>query len=133
VAEGVRERGVPVLGASFYLTEANPRYGIVPGLRENDRSATGFLQKQEFEATADAFFAHPHESVRGWEAAVAAQARIVRAVEEILSQAPNEGDLASWVMAALEPCCIVISHDCQSIGGMTSQRRTEGTGSRSTV
>ena len=69
-------------------------YRVVPDLRENDRSATGYLPKQEFEATADAFFADPHERVRGWESALAAQARIVRAVEEILSQAPTEGDLA---------------------------------------
>jgi broad specificity phosphatase PhoE len=69
-------------------------YGVVPDLRENDRSATGYLPKQEFEATADAFFADPHERVRGWESTLAAQARIARAVEEILSQAPSEGDLA---------------------------------------
>ena len=41
----------------------------------------------------DAFFAHPQESVRGWEPAIIAQARIVGAVEKILSQ-PGDGDLA---------------------------------------
>jgi broad specificity phosphatase PhoE len=47
--------------------------GLLPvaraGLGENDRSATGYLPKPEFEATADAFFAHPEASVRGWERA----------------------------------------------------------------
>ena len=38
-------------------------------LGENDRSATGFLPPEEFERTADAFFAHPEESIRGWERA----------------------------------------------------------------
>ena len=68
-------------------------YTIIDDLGENDRSATGYLANQEFEATADAFFAHPQESVRGWEPAIAAQTRIVGAVEKILSQ-PGNGDLA---------------------------------------
>lgn len=63
-------------------------------LGENDRSATGFLPPDEFERTADAFFARPEESVRGWETAAAAQARIERAVERILAQRSGEGDVA---------------------------------------
>ena len=43
---------------------------VHPGLHENDRSATGFLPPPEFEKVADAFFAHPEQSVRGWERAV---------------------------------------------------------------
>lgn len=62
-------------------------------LHENDRSATGFLPPTEFEAVADAFFARPQESVRGWERAVDAQARIVSALAEVLARAP-EGDVA---------------------------------------
>ena len=54
-------------------------------MHENDRSATGFLAPPEFEAAADWFFAHPEESYHGWERAVDAQARIVRAVEKILA------------------------------------------------
>jgi len=49
-------------------------------LGENDRSATGYLPAAEFEATADAFFASPRASVRGWESAEDAQRRVVRAV-----------------------------------------------------
>jgi len=55
----------------------------VADLGENDRSATGFLPPAEFEAVADAFFAQPTQSVRGWERAIDAQARMVRAVEAI--------------------------------------------------
>ncbi len=47
----------------------------VAELGENDRSATGFLPPDEFQATADQFFAHPHTSIRGWETAAAAQRR----------------------------------------------------------
>lgn len=52
---------------------------------ENDRSATGFLPPPEFEKAADWFFAHPHESFRGWERAIDAQARIVSAVDAVLA------------------------------------------------
>ena len=62
-------------------------------LGENDRSATGFLPRDEFEATADLFFAHPTQSIRGWERAVDAQARIVAAVDRVLA-APASGDVA---------------------------------------
>ncbi|MBW8723561.1 MAG: histidine phosphatase family protein [Inquilinus limosus] len=63
-------------------------------LGENDRSSTGYLPKLEFEAMADAFFARPQESVRGWERAIDAQHRVVAAVDEVLRRAPAEGDIA---------------------------------------
>jgi len=61
------------------------RVEILPGFHENDRSATGFLPPAEFEVTADAFFAAPEQSVRGWERAADAQARIVGAVDAVLA------------------------------------------------
>ena len=69
-------------------------YSVIANLGENDRSATGFLAKDEFEATVDAFFAHPLQSIRGWEPAAAAQARIVRAVELVVSQTLERVDIA---------------------------------------
>ena len=69
-------------------------YQTVEDLGENDRSSTGFLPRDEFEATVDAFFAQPQTSIRGWERAADAQKRIIRAVEHILSIAPAGGDLA---------------------------------------
>jgi broad specificity phosphatase PhoE len=59
---------------------------------ENDRSATGVLSQTEFQAVADQFFAHPMMSVRGWERAVDAQARIVREVELVLER-DQPGDI----------------------------------------
>ncbi|UFN46830.1 histidine phosphatase family protein [Roseomonas sp. OT10] len=67
--------------------------GVHPGLGENDRSATGYLPREEFEQVADAFFARPHDSVRGWERAADAQARVLAAVEAVLAAAPP-GDVA---------------------------------------
>ncbi|WP_170415634.1 histidine phosphatase family protein [Ruegeria atlantica] len=55
-----------------------------PELGENDRSATGFLPPELFEAAADTFFASAKSSYHGWETAEAAQMRIVRAVLSIV-------------------------------------------------
>jgi broad specificity phosphatase PhoE len=63
------------------------------GLDENDRSATGFLLPDEFQRVADAFFARPDESVRGWERAVDAQRRVVAAFDAIAA-ASAAGDIA---------------------------------------
>jgi broad specificity phosphatase PhoE len=66
---------------------------IRPGMHENDRSATGFLKGPEFEEAADRFFAEPDRSVRGWERAADAQARIVREVAEALAGGGDGGVL----------------------------------------
>lgn len=66
---------------------------IDEALGENDRSATGFLPPAEFERMADAFFARPNESVRGWERAVDAQARVRGAMDRVLAR-HDGGDVA---------------------------------------
>jgi broad specificity phosphatase PhoE len=96
---------------------------VVDGLGENDRSATGYLPKAEFEAVADIFFARPEESVRGWERAVDAQRRIVTAVDHALRVAPAAGDVAIIAhggVGALLLCClkgIPISRAADQPGG----------------
>lgn len=70
-------------GAAILAEHLSLPFHEIEALGENDRSATGFLQPDEFERVADEFFARPHESVRGWERAVDAQSRIVRAIEQI--------------------------------------------------
>jgi broad specificity phosphatase PhoE len=67
---------------------------VMPDLHENDRSATGFLPPAEFEATADQFFAHPDESIRGWERAIDAQNRIVNTLHNIVLHDTTSGDIA---------------------------------------
>lgn len=59
---------------------------ICEGTHENDRSATGFLPPLDFEAVADAFFAKPEQSIRGWETALAAQMRIVTWAQHCLAK-----------------------------------------------
>jgi broad specificity phosphatase PhoE len=68
-----------ILAAGRLAVETDPAMG------ENDRSATGYLPPDAFEAAANEFFARPAESFRGWERAVDAQARIVSAVERVLA------------------------------------------------
>ena len=52
---------------------------------ENDRTSTGFVPAARFEQLADALFAHPDESVEGWETARDAQKRVVGAFNEVLA------------------------------------------------
>ena len=80
-------------GAAILAGARGIGFSAHDALGENDRSATGYLPKAEFEAMADAFFARPDESVRGWERAVDAQSRIVAAVDQVVSQA-GSGDIA---------------------------------------
>ena len=70
-------------GAAILAQHLGIGFEVVAELGENDRSATGFLPPDEFERVADQFFASPEASIRGWERAADAQARIVRAVEAI--------------------------------------------------
>jgi hypothetical protein len=111
------------------LLEHNPR-----GREDRRRSrsaATGYLPKREFEAMVDAFFAQPQTSVRGWEPAADAQARIVCAVERIVSPAFGNGDLAISVMGPPEHCSIVALRAGQSIGVTISPRPMAEIGSPS--
>jgi len=81
-------------GAEILATHCGLPYATAEDLGENDRSATGFLPPDEFERVADQFFARPQESVRGWETASAAQARIVAAVTRIIEAERSEGSVA---------------------------------------
>lgn len=88
-------------------------------LGENDRSATGYLPRPEFEALADAFFAQPTDSVRGWERAVDAQRRVVGAVDRVLGLPRGAGDVAivahgavgALLLCALRGIAISRAHD----------------------
>lgn len=71
--------------AEILASSSDTEVEVVEGMHENDRSATGFLPPDAFEAAADWFFAHPDESFKGWERAVDAQQRIVSAVDTVLS------------------------------------------------
>lgn len=81
-------------GASIIAEHRSLPFQQIPDLGENDRSSTGFLPPDEFERVADEFFARPGESVRGWERAIDAQSRIVRAVEQLNKTDRSGGAIA---------------------------------------
>lgn len=94
-----------------------------PEMHENDRSATGFLPPDEFEHVADQFFAHPMQSIRGWERAVDAQSRILREVESVLTDHSagdvlivGHGGVGTLLYCALAGAPISRTHD-QGPGG----------------
>ena len=78
--------------AEIIAARLNVAVEIRWAMHENDRSATGFLVPDEFQAVADQFFAQPEISIRGWERAVDAQSRIVREVEDVLAR-DEPGDI----------------------------------------
>lgn len=81
--------GAQILGEHLRLP-----WTEIAELGENDRSATGFVPPQQFEQLADAFFARPDVSVRGWELARDAQSRIVAAVARLAELAPDARSVA---------------------------------------
>lgn len=107
-------------GAEILAKHLKLGYTTLHELGENDRSATGFLPPDEFEKVADQFFAQPDTSVRGWETAAAAQARICRAVESIALADSTSGTIA------------IVSHGavgtllyCHLAGEVISRRRDQ--------
>jgi broad specificity phosphatase PhoE len=63
---------------------------VVPELGEVDRSSTGYLPEEEHAAAARLLFERPDESVRGWETARNAQARIIAAIEAVIEHAGEQ-------------------------------------------
>lgn len=106
------------------LAEAqNQPVGHHSGLGENDRSATGFLPRAEFESAADAFFARPDISYCGWETAIEAQARIHQTVALIVAEHDGKdlaivthGAVGTLLWCALSNCPIDRLHDQPSQG-----------------
>ncbi len=62
-------------------------------LRENDRSATGYVAPPRFWEIVDQFFGQPDTSILGWETARAAQARIKAGVAACIAARCGTGDL----------------------------------------
>ena len=77
--------------AAIIAAEAGLPIEVRVGLRENDRSSTGFVPASRFEQLADAFFAEPDTSVEGWETSRDAQTRVVNATSDLF--ATSGGDV----------------------------------------
>lgn len=68
-------------GAGILAKRLGAQHRIDPALGENGRESTGYIAPPEFWEVVEQFFAHPDESIRGWETARDAQRRIVGAME----------------------------------------------------
>ena len=112
--------GAAILGEFVELD-----YHIVPELGELDRSSTGYLPHAEHEAAADAAFAHPDKSSRGWETASAAQKRILKVVQRLIRADQNHGHIAivshgavgAFLLCHLKGVSISRAHDQPGSGG----------------
>lgn len=80
-------------GAAIVAERLGLSYETHEELGENDRSSTGYIAPPEFWEVVREVFARPHESIRGWERAIDAQARIVKAVSRVLRDDKTSGDI----------------------------------------
>lgn len=85
-------------GAEILVAELGVPHQVVSELGEFDRSSTGLLPTAEFSSLVDEFFRWPERSIRGWERALDAQARVFGAVRAIATRwapsSPEAQDLA---------------------------------------
>lgn len=96
-------------GAAIVAVRLGLPYQAVVELGEIDRSATGYLPHEEHLALAAQFFALPDQSVRGWERAIDAQARMVAAIDDLIKHDCGRGNLlivAHGAVATLYLCWI---------------------------
>lgn len=81
-------------GATIIADQLSLSFTQIEDLGENDRSATGFLKKDAFQAMATRFFNNPERSIGGWERAIDAQTRIVNAIKSLTNEDSTKGDIA---------------------------------------
>ncbi|RYE30543.1 MAG: histidine phosphatase family protein [Hyphomicrobiales bacterium] len=86
------ERKAVDCAEAFQLARGLP-FTTLGDLRENDRSATGYVAPPRFWEIVDRFFGEPDTSVLGWETARAAQARIKAGVAACIAMRRGSGDL----------------------------------------
>lgn len=95
-------------GAAIVAQRLGLSYETDEDLGENGRSSTGFIAPPEFWEVVREFFSRPNESIRGWERAVDAQARIVNAIGRILREDATAGDIVVVSHGAVG--CLLTAH-----------------------
>lgn len=103
--------------AAIIATGTGLSIDVRDDLGENDRSATGFVPPEQFEALADSFFAHPDRSTKGWETARDAQRRVVACTAGLLVDGTGDviisghGGVGTLLLCHLLDAPISRSHD----------------------
>ncbi len=113
-------------GAAIVAERLGLSYDTDRDLGENDRSATGYIAPPEFWQVVKEFFARPNESVRGWERAADAQARIVGAIGRIARNENTSGDIV--VVSHGGVGCLLAAHLQQVPIGQESRPSHPGGG-----
>ncbi|MCG7394651.1 phosphoglycerate mutase family protein [Microvirga sp. ACRRW] len=111
-------------GAAIVADRFGMSYRTHEDLGENDRSSTGYIAPPEFWEVVQEFFAKPHESIRGWERAIDAQARIVTAVKRIASEETGN----TLIVAHGGVGCLLMAHLQQVEIGKESRPQHSGGG-----
>ncbi|MDO8902537.1 MAG: histidine phosphatase family protein [Phenylobacterium sp.] len=100
-------------GAAILSERLRAPHQVDSRLGENDRSATGYIAPPRFWEVVAAFFAHPDDSVLGWETARDAQNRILAAMERVEGEAKpgltivvSHGGVGQLLTAALQKVAI---------------------------
>jgi broad specificity phosphatase PhoE len=97
-------------GAAIVAERLRLSYATDEALGENDRSSTGYIAPPEFWEVVREFFGRPHESIRGWERAVDAQARIVNAVSRIAREGEDETSGEIVIVSHGGVGCLLTAH-----------------------
>lgn len=79
--------------ADIIKTYLSVNYSKVAGLREVDRSKTGYLSPERHKTIVELFYAFPFESIFNRERAVDAQLRIVNALKNIIYLEPRKKNI----------------------------------------
>jgi broad specificity phosphatase PhoE len=99
VARIVSSGETKALETAAIIAVANGRLiEVRESLHENDRSATGYVPSDAFELLADAFFAEPTVSIRGWETAQAVQQRMVAATADLLTWCASDSNVGDVLL-----------------------------------
>lgn len=81
-------------GARILAEHLAMEFDVINDLGEIDRSSTGYLPRTEHQIAADKLFRFPNQSIRGWETALAAQQRMVKAIHTLIENDKSTGDIA---------------------------------------
>lgn len=92
-------------------------------LRENDRSATGYVAPPRFWEIVDRFFGEPDTSILGWETAWDAQARIKAGVVACIAARRGAGDLVIFAHGGVGTLLL-----CDLLGEPISRRHGQPIG-----
>jgi len=113
-------------GAAIVAQRLRLSYATDGALSENNRSSTGYIAPPEFWEVVREFFGRPHESIRGWERAIDAQARIVNAVGRIAREDETSGDIV--IVSHGGVGCLLTAHLQKVEIGQESRPRHPGGG-----